>query len=41
MVFKDYERKRDAAKKMTEESKKIEKLFKKLAKASLEPKAQC
>jgi len=41
IAFKDYEGRRDAAKKITEESKKIEKLFKKLAKASLEPETQC
>ena len=41
MVFKDYEGRRDAAKKITEESNKIEKLFKKLAKASLQPETQC
>lgn len=41
MVFKDYEGRRDAAKKITEESKKIEKLFKKLAKATLQPEIQC
>lgn len=41
MVFKDYEGRRDAAKKITEESKKIEKLFKKLAKATLQPETLC
>ena len=41
IAFKDYEGRRDAAKKITEESKKIEKLFKKLAKATLEPEMQC
>jgi len=41
IAFKDYEGRRDAAKKITEESKKIEKLFKKLAKADLEPETQC
>ena len=41
IAFKDYEGRRDAAKKVTEESKKIEKLFKKLAKANLEPETQC
>ena len=41
IAFKDYEGRRDAAKKITEESKKIEKLFKKLAKPSLEPETQC
>ena len=41
IAFKDYEGRRDAAKKITEESKKIEKLFKKLAKANLEPEKLC
>ncbi|RMX50459.1 hypothetical protein pdam_00018310 [Pocillopora damicornis] len=41
ITFKDYEGRRDAAKKITEESKKIEKLFKKLAKANLQPETQC
>ena len=41
IAFKDYEGRRDAAKKITEESKKIEKLFKKLAKATLEPETRC
>lgn len=41
ITFKDYEGRRDAAKKVTEESKKIEKLFKKLAKSTLEPERQC
>lgn len=41
ITFKDYEGRRDAAKKITEESKKIEKLFKKLAKANLQSETQC
>lgn len=41
IAFKDYEGRREAAKKVTEESKKIEKLFKKLAKATLESEKQC
>ncbi|KAJ7389295.1 hypothetical protein OS493_032455 [Desmophyllum pertusum] len=41
IVFKDYEGRRDAAKKILEESKKIEKLFKKLAKGTLAPETQC
>lgn len=41
IAFKDYEVRRDAAKKITEESKKIEKLFRKLATATLEPEKKC
>ena len=41
MAFKVYEGKRDAAKKITDESKKIEKLFRKLATATLEPEKKC
>ena len=41
MAFKDYEGRREAAKKITEESKKIEKLFRKLATATLEPEKKC